>query len=912
MVETRWVYYFGEGRADGDGSMKALLGGKGSGLAEMTNLGVPVPPGFTITTEACVHYFENDRSLPPGLKEQVDENLRRVERSTGRVLGDPETPLLVSVRSGARASMPGMMDTVLNLGLNDTTVEGLYRSAGDRRFALDSYRRFIQMYSDIVLGLDHAGFETLLEAAREQAGAETDAEIPPDDLARLIDRYKALVSEQTGDAFPQDVRAQLWGTIEAVFRSWNNKRAITYRRLNNIPDDWGTAVTVQAMVFGNMGEDSATGVAFTRNPSTGEKRFYGEYLLNAQGEDVVAGTRNPYPISKSAAGVPSFEEELPAAYEELVEVQKKLEAHFGDMQDLEFTVEAGRLYLLQTRTGKRTGLAAVRIACDMVDEGLIRPEEALRRVEPQQLTQLLAPVFDDEEKQVAVDEGRLLARGLAAGPGAATGRIAFDAERTVEMSAAGDPVILVRVETSPEDIGGMHASAGILTSRGGLTSHAAVVARGMGKSCVVGAGDLKIDLQERLLHVAGREPIAEGEWISIDGTTGEVIGGKIPTRPSEIIQVLVEESLSPEDSPTYQRYARIMEWADQQRTLGVRTNADTPRDAHVARRFGAAGIGLCRTEHMFFQEKRISAVREMILAEDSESRRKALTKILPYQREDFAGIFREMDGLPVTVRLFDPPLHEFLPSSDAQMRAMADELGKTLEEIRSTVENLEEINPMLGHRGCRLGITTPEIYEMQARAIYEAACDVRAEGKDPVPEVMIPLIGTDRELEYLRTLVEGVAREVLEERGIEIPVIIGTMIEVPRAVLVADAIARHADFFSFGTNDLTQMTFGYSRDDAGTFLPHYLENKILLRDPFESLDTEGVGQLVRLGTERGRAANPKLKVGICGEHGGEADSIRFFHSVGLDYVSCSPYRVPVARLAAARAELDREAPPSEA
>jgi pyruvate, orthophosphate dikinase len=912
MADKKWVYYFGDGTADGDGSMKALLGGKGSGLAEMTNIGIPVPPGFTITTEACVYYFENDQSRPPGLEEQVGEYLRRVEQATGKGLGDPEKPLLVSVRSGARASMPGMMDTVLNLGLSDDTVDGLYRSAGDRRFALDSYRRFIQMYSDIVLGLDHAEFEKLLEAAREQAGASTDAEIPPDDLSRLIEQYKSFVSEKTGSPFPQDVQAQLWGTIEAVFRSWNNKRAITYRRLNNIPDEWGTAVTVQAMVFGNMGSDSATGVAFTRNPSTGEKRFYGEYLLNAQGEDVVAGTRTPHPISKSSSDVPSFEEELPEAYDELVEVQKKLEAHFGDMQDLEFTVEAGRLYLLQTRTGKRTGLAAVRIACDMVDEGLIRTDEALRRVEPQQLTQLLAPVFDDEEKQGAVDEGRLLARGLAAGPGAATGRVAFDAESTVKMSATGDPVILVRVETSPEDIGGMHASVGILTSRGGLTSHAAVVARGMGKSCVVGAGDLKIDPEERLLHVPKREPIAEGDWISIDGTSGEVIGGKISTRPSEIIQVLVEESLAPEDSPTYERYARIMEWADEQRTLGVRTNADTPRDAHVARRFGASGIGLCRTEHMFFQEKRISAVREMILAEDSESRRKALEKILPYQREDFAGIFREMDGLPVTVRLFDPPLHEFLPSSDAQMEEMARELGKTVEEIRHTVENLEEINPMLGHRGCRLGITTPEIYEMQTRAIYEAACDVRAEGGDPIPEVMIPLIGVERELQYLRELVGRVAREVLEARKADIPVIIGTMIEVPRAVLVADTIARHADFFSFGTNDLTQMTFGYSRDDAGTFLPHYLESKILLRDPFESLDTEGVGQLVRLGTERGRETNPKLKVGICGEHGGEADSIRFFHSVGLDYVSCSPYRVPVARLAAARAELDREAQPSEA
>ncbi len=802
--------------------------------------------------------------------------------------------------------MPGMMDTILNLGINDETVEGLARTAKDRRFALDSYRRFIQMYSNVVLGIDHHNFETKLETIRKEAGVKSDPEIPETLLEKLIEQYKEIVLEESGKAFPQDVDDQLWGAINAVFESWDNKRAITYRRLNGIPDEWGTAVNVQAMVFGNRGDRSATGVAFTRDPSTGEKKFYGEYLANAQGEDVVAGIRTPHPISKARAseGEPSLEAELPEAYAELLDVQAKLESHIGDMQDIEFTIDSGKLYLLQTRTGKRTGLAAVRIACDMVDEGLIEPHEALRRIDAGQIIQLLAPIFDQAEKQKAVDRDRLLAKGLAAGPGAATGRIAFSAEDAVKMAEDGDPVVLIRIETSPEDIAGMHAAAGILTARGGLTSHAAVVARGMGKPCIVGAGELRIDYERGQMKLTEAASLHEGDWISIDGTTGEVIEGKVATRPSEIMQVLLEGSLDPQSSEIYQRFDRIMNWADEVRTMGVRTNADTPNDARVARMFGAGGIGLCRTEHMFFDDDRIAAVREMILAKSAEGRRLALEKILPYQREDFAGILEAMDGLPVTIRLLDPPLHEFLPSTESQMSLMARDLGWSFVDLRAKVQELEEVNPMLGHRGCRLGITTPEIYEIQTRALFEAACDVKKKGLDPRPEVMIPLVGTVRELEILRELVDRVAHEVLEERKMEIPVIIGTMIEIPRAALIADQIAAHADFFSFGTNDLTQMTFGFSRDDVGSFMPFYLDQGILSRDPFESLDTSGVGQLVQTGTEKGRAAKDSLKVGICGEHGGEPDSIRFFRTCGLDYVSCSPYRVPVARLAAAQAELE--------
>jgi pyruvate,orthophosphate dikinase len=902
---TQFVYFFGSGQADGSGKMKETLGGKGAGLAEMTNIGIPVPPGFTISTDVCSYFYAHDRQYPPQLRAEVANNLARVEGIVGKKFGDPERPLLVSVRSGARASMPGMMDTILNLGLNDVTVEGLARSSSDR-FAFDSYRRFIQMYSDVVLGVDHEHFEHLLTELKESLGVETDPEIPGASLRELVAAYKSVVREKLGSDFPQDVNDQLWGAIGAVFSSWQNQRAITYRRLNQIPDDWGTAVNVQSMVFGNMGDDCATGVAFTRNPSTGEKRFYGEYLPNAQGEDVVAGIRTPYAISREDASTAgeSLEERMPEVYGQLVEVYNRLESHYRDMQDIEFTIEGHKLYLLQTRTGKRTGFAAVRIAVDMVSEGLISETEAVQRVEAGQITQLLAPVFDAAEKARSLREGRLLAKGLPAGPGAASGMIAFSAQKAIEYSANGDPVILVRIETSPEDIAGMHAAAGILTTRGGLTSHAAVVARGMGKSCIVGCGSLRVDYTRGEMRTSTHS-LKEGDWISIDGTTGEVLDDRIATRSSEVAQVLLEKSMKPEESLTYQHFESLMKWADSIRKMRVRTNADTPHDATVARLFGAEGIGLCRTEHMFFEEERIVSVREMILARNEAGRRAAIAKLLPFQREDFRGIFEALDGLPVTVRLLDPPLHEFLPQTEAQISALARDMGWGFIELRTKVSQLHEVNPMLGHRGCRLGITFPEIYEMQVRAIFEAACAVRKAGGDPRPEVMIPLVGTTREFTLLREMVVRVAKGVIEETGVEVPVIVGTMIEIPRAALTAGEIAKTAEFFSFGTNDLTQMTFGFSRDDIGSFIGEYLDKKIVPRDPFESIDTDGVGQLVRMGTERGRETNPSLKVGVCGEHGGDPDSIRFFHSCGLDYVSCSPYRVPVARLAAAQAELTK-------
>ncbi|MFL6245410.1 MAG: pyruvate, phosphate dikinase, partial [Thermoanaerobaculia bacterium] len=746
----------------------------------------------------------------------------------------------------------------------------------------------------------------------------TDAQIPADALRELVATYKKLVHEKIGRDFPQAVTEQLWGAIGAVFNSWNNQRAITYRKLNQIPDDWGTAVNVQSMVFGNMGDDCATGVAFTRNPSTGEKKFFGEYLPNAQGEDVVAGIRTPLPISKAQVvdgdavqassydAETSLEEAFPDVYEQLVDVYKKLESHYRDMQDIEFTIQSRKLYLLQTRTGKRTGFAAVTIACEMVDEGLITSTEAVERVEANQIIQLLAPVFDAKEKAKALQGGRLLGRGLPAGPGAAAGRIAFNADNAVRMAKDG-PVILVRIETSPEDIAGMHSAAGILTTRGGLTSHAAVVARGMGRPCVVGAGSVRVDYGKGELRSEGHEPLEEGDWLSIDGTTGEILGGQLPTRPSEVVQVLLEESMKPEESHTFRNFDRLLKWADEIRTLDIRTNADTPNDARVARLFGAHGIGLCRTEHMFFADERILRVREMILARNEEGRRKALAEILPFQKADFEGIFRALDGMPVTVRLLDPPLHEFLPQTEAQISSVAREMNWGFVELRNKVSQLHELNPMLGHRGCRLGITYPEIYEMQVRAIFQAACDVKKDGVDVRPEVMIPLVGTTKELQLTSESVRRIATEVMEEAGVTIEYLVGTMIEIPRAALIADKLAETAEFFSFGTNDLTQMTFGYSRDDAGSFLPEYVDKKILGKDPFESIDQEGVGQLVRIGTERGRGANPKLKVGVCGEHGGDPDSIRFFRSVGLNYVSCSPYRVPVARLAAAQAELEQRA-----
>ncbi len=901
----KYVYYFGDGHAEGNAGMKEILGGKGAGLAEMTNISVPVPPGFTISTEVCTYFYEHDKSYPPELQAAVAENLKRVEQSVGRALGDAAQPLLVSVRSGARASMPGMMDTILNLGLNDTTVQGLAKSSGDRRFAFDSYRRFIQMYSDVVLEIDKENFEHELFALRDRAGVKTDSEIPADRLEELVATYKRIVVEKGGREFPQDVHGQLWGAVGAVFNSWNNARAITYRKLNQIPDAWGTAVNVQSMVFGNMGDDCATGVAFTRNPAIGTKSFFGEDLANAQGEDVVAGIRTPLPISNAQAleGETSLEASMPAVYGQLVEVYKKLESHYRDMQDIEFTIQSGKLYLLQTRTGKRTGFAAVKIACDMVDEGLINHTEAVSRVEAGQIVQLLAPVFDAKEKAKALKGGRVYGRGLPAGPGAAAGRIAFSGERAVEMAKEG-PVILVRVETSPEDIVGMHISAGILTSRGGLTSHAAVVARGMGRPCIVGAGALRVDYGKGELRAEGHEPLEEGDWLSIDGSTGEVLGGELKTQPSEVIQVLIESSMKPEDSETYRNFDRLLKWADEIRTLAVRTNADTPTDARTARLFGAAGIGLCRTEHMFFAEERILRVREMILARNEEGRRKALDQLLPFQRGDFEAIFRELSGMPVTVRLLDPPLHEFLPHTEGQISAVARDMGWGFVELRAKVNQLHESNPMLGHRGCRLAVTFPEIYEMQVRAIFEAACSVTQEGLDVRPEVMIPLVGTVKELQILTDMVRRVAAEVMKERGTSIEFLVGTMIEIPRAALIAEKLGETAEFFSFGTNDLTQMTFGYSRDDAGSFLPEYVDKKILPRDPFESIDQEGVGQLVKLGTDKGRAVNAKLKVGVCGEHGGDPESIRFFRACGLNYVSCSPYRVPVARLAAAQAELE--------
>ncbi|MBE3577701.1 MAG: pyruvate, phosphate dikinase [Limnochordales bacterium] len=874
QTRKKMVYAFGgPGRAEGEGDMKILLGGKGAGLAEMTNLGIPVPPGFTITTEVCIEFYNNGKKWPEGLEEQVKEGLKRIEELMGAKFGDPDNPLLLSVRSGARVSMPGMMDTILNLGLNDQAVEGLARKTNNPRFAWDCYRRFIQMYSDVVLGVDHDHFEKLIQARKDQKGVKLDVELDAEDWKALVAQYKELVLRETGKPFPQDPWEQLKGAINAVFDSWNNPRAIKYREINGIPHDWGTAVNVMAMVFGNMGENSGTGVAFTRDPATGEKRFFGEYLPNAQGEDVVAGIRTPYPVSE-------LERRMPEVYKQLEEIYKKLENHYKDMQDIEFTVQEGKLYMLQTRSGKRTARAAVKIAVDMVHEGLIDKKTALLRVDPKQLDQLLHPMIDPKAKY------EVLAKGLPASPGAAVGRVVFTADDAEEWAKRGEKVILVRSETSPEDIGGMNVAQGILTSRGGMTSHAAVVARGMGKCCVAGAGDIVVDEEARRFRV-GNVVVKEGDWITLNGTTGEVILGQVN---------LVEPSLAGE-------FAELMSWADEIRKLGVRANADIPRDAKVAREFGAEGIGLCRTEHMFFAPDRIKAVREMILADDAAGREKALAKLLPFQKNDFIGLFREMQGRPVTIRLLDPPLHEFLPQEEEQLQELSREMGVPVEKLRDRVESLKEFNPMLGHRGCRLGITYPEIYNMQVRAIFEAACELAKEGMTVVPEVMIPLVGTKKELEVLRKNVERVAEEVMAAAGVKLEYRIGTMIEVPRAAVTADEIAQVADFFSFGTNDLTQMTFGFSRDDAGKFLGAYLEQEILPADPFQTLDQEGVGQLVRMGVEKGRAANPNLKTGICGEHGGDPKSIEFCHRVGLTYVSCSPYRVPIARLAAAQAQI---------
>jgi pyruvate,orthophosphate dikinase len=913
-VEPKYAFFFGGGAASGNRNMKEVLGGKGAGLAEMTNLGIPVPAGFTISTEVCSYFYAHGGEYPAGLEAEVADGLRRVEEIMGARFGDAKKPLLLSIRSGARSSMPGMMDTVLNLGLNDDTVRALAAMSGDERFAYDCYRRFVQMYGDVVLGLKPAKkddvdpFEEILSAKKREVGAERDIDLGADDLKDLIGRYIAMIKARLGVDFPRDPREQLWKAIGAVFNSWHNERAQTYRKLNGIPESWGTAVNVQAMVFGNLGDDSGTGVAFTRNPATGENLFYGEYLMKAQGEDVVAGIRTPQPINKGQkrdAKLLSLEEEMSAIYRELEDVRKKLERHFADMQDLEFTIQKGKLWILQTRTGKRTGFAAIRIAIDMVREGLITKEEAIRRIEPEQLNQFLRPVFDPAGKATAIREGRLLARGINAGPGAATGKVVFNAADAEERARRGDDVLLVRIETSPEDIRGMSVARGILTSTGGATSHAALVARQMGKVCVVGAKELMIDYKKRTLSVGSRT-IREGDDLSIDGMTGEVIEGAISTRPSEVLQVLIDKTLSPKQSALFKDFEELMSWANGIRRLGVRANADRPDQAAQAVAFGAEGIGLCRTEHMFFEGERIDAVREMILASDLEGRRKALAKLLPMQRDDFRGIFEAMGERPVTIRTLDPPLHEFLPHEPREIADLAKKMGVSEAQLADKVRSLHEANPMLGHRGCRLGIVFPEITEMQARAIFEAASPLVKKGKKPRPEVMIPLVGTVKELELQKEIVDRVAADVRKETGVEVGYLVGTMIEIPRAALTADRIASVAQFFSFGTNDLTQTTLGISRDDVGSFLGDYIEKGIWPSDPFQKLDVEGVGQLVTMGVEKGRAANPSLKVGICGEHGGEPSSIAFCHRAGLNYVSCSPFRVPVAILAAAQAVLKSE------
>jgi pyruvate,orthophosphate dikinase len=882
----KWVYSFGGGNNEGRADMRNLLGGKGANLAEMSNLGLPVPPGFTITTEVCTAFYANSRRYPDELEAQVAAAVAQLETAIGAGFGKVDNPLLVSVRSGARVSMPGMMDTVLNLGLNDSTIQGLIRRSGDARFAYDSYRRFIQMYGNVVLGIDHHEFEEVLESFKRDADLHLDTELKAEDWQEVIRGYKKVVEDTKGKPFPQDVNEQLWGAIGAVFGSWMNPRAITYRRLHSIPEGWGTAVTVQAMVFGNMGEDCATGVAFTRNPSTGENAFYGEYLINAQGEDVVAGIRTPQHLTVAGkkanqSSLPAMEETMPGVFGQLMQVRDTLEKHYRDMQDIEFTVQQGKLYMLQTRSGKRTAAAALRVAVEMANEGLINHEEAIKRVEPLALDQLLHPTIDPKAHR------DVIAKGLPASPGAASGKIVFHADQAEAMAQGGEKVILCRVETSPEDIHGMHAAQGILTTRGGMTSHAAVVARGMGRPCVSGAGDLRIDYKEGTLSVRGRT-LKAGDIITIDGSTGEVMAGAVPTKQPELSG----------------DFATLMSWADKVRRMKVRANAETPLDAETARRFGAEGIGLCRTEHMFFDAQRILAVREMILANDEGGRRAALAKIEPMQRKDFVELFKIMAGLPVTIRLLDPPLHEFLPHGEKEINEVAQALGRDPARVHHRVAELVEANPMLGHRGCRLGISYPEIYEMQARAIFEAAVEVKAEtGETVIPEIMIPLVGTKREIEILKAVIDRVAGDIGQREGRQIAYQVGTMIELPRAALRAGTIAESAEFFSFGTNDLTQTAFGMSRDDAGAFLPAYQRAGILEHDPFVTLDTAGVGELIQIAAERGRAARANLKLGICGEHGGDPASIRFCETVGLDYVSCSPYRVPIARLAAAQAAL---------
>ena len=883
---AKWVYSFGDGKAEGRADMRNLLGGKGANLAEMSSLGLPVPPGFTISTEVCTYFYDNKKTYPPELKDELEKALVEVEKVVGIKFGDAANPLLVSVRSGARASMPGMMDTVLNLGLNDKTVLGLAKSSGDERFAWDSYRRFIQMYSNVVLDVGHHYFEEALEIKKEDLGVSMDTDLKADDWRAIVADYKKLVEKRTGKPFPQEPREQLWGAVGAVFDSWMNQRAITYRRLHAIPESWGTAVNVQAMVFGNMGEDCATGVAFTRDPSTGTNLFYGEYLVNAQGEDVVAGIRTPQHLTVQGklaqkSDAPAMEEVMPEVFKQLDSVRQRLEQHYHDMQDIEFTVQRGKLYMLQTRNGKRTAKAALKIAVDMVHEGLIDKREAVARIVPASLDQLLHPTLDPKAPR------KVIAKGLPASPGAASGKVVFTADDAEKQARAGEKVILVRRETSPEDIHGMHAAEGILTSTGGMTSHAAVVARGMGKPCVAGAGDVRIDAKARTLSVRGTV-VKTGDTLTLDGSTGEIILGVVPT---------VQPELSGD-------FSQLMEWADEFRKLGIRTNAETPTDAAQARKFGAEGIGLCRTEHMFFEGDRIVAVRQMILADDEKSRRAALAKIQPMQRQDFVELFEIMAGLPVTIRLLDPPLHEFLPKTAAEMEVVARDLGVDAKEIEERANKLHEFNPMLGHRGVRLGISYPEIYEMQARAIFEAVAEVQKKaGKTVIPEIMIPLVATKKELDLMKVVIDQVAEEVSSSSGEKLEYLVGTMIELPRAALRAGDIAETAEFFSFGTNDLTQTTFGLSRDDSASFLEKYQQRGIFEHDPFASLDIEGVGELIEIATVRGRKVRNSLKLGICGEHGGDPASVFFCHKAGLDYVSCSPYRVPIARLAAAQAAL---------
>ncbi len=882
---TQWVYNFGNGTADGDAGMKELLGGKGANLAEMAGLGLPVPPGFTITTEVCTYYYDHEKTYPGDLKDAVAAALAKVEKGLGRTFGSTDKPLLVSVRSGARASMPGMMDTILNLGLNDQTVEALAKESGDARFAYDSYRRFIQMFSDVVLGVEHHNFEDVLEEHKDRLGKSLDTELTGDDWKAVVKDFKKLVQDERGEGFPQDPQAQLWGAIGAVFGSWMNTRAITYRRLNDIPAAWGTAVNVQAMVFGNMGDDCATGVCFTRNPSTGDDHFYGEFLINAQGEDVVAGIRTPQPLTEferdqQESNLQSLETAMPPVFGELVAVRDKLERHYKDMQDMEFTIERGKLWMLQTRSGKRTAKAALKIAVDMVAEGLITKDEAVARIDPAQLDQLLHPTLD------AKAEKTVIGRGLPASPGAATGRIVFSAEDAEAWVDKGEKVILCRTETSPEDITGMHVSEGILTTRGGMTSHAAVVARGMGTPCVSGAGELRVDYSKKTLHALG-QTLNEGDVITLDGSTGEIMLGEV---------AMIQPEVSGD-------FGELMAWVDEIKVIGVRANAETPLDALTAKKFGAEGIGLSRTEHMFFDPHRIVHMRQMILARDEAERRKALDNLLPHQRQDFLELFHIMDGLPITIRLLDPPLNEFLPHTDEEMAEVAKAAGVTTEDVRVRRAELDESNPMLGHRGCRLAIAYPEICEMQARAIFEAQAEIMKEGKKAYPEVMVPLVSVKKEFEMQKAIIDRIAKEVMAEQGIELPYMVGTMIELPRACLIADQIAEQAEFFSFGTNDLTQTAYGFSRDDAGTFLDIYQRQGVLEQDPFVSIDQEGVGELVQIGVERGRKTRPDIKLGICGEHGGDPASVAFCHRVGLTYVSCSPYRVPIARLAAAQAAL---------